>query len=464
MNLQDFYRKFTEILGAEPTNDQHHAISKIGEFLFTQSDNPVFILRGYAGTGKSTLISALSRLLPVFKMKSVLLAPTGRAAKVIAGYSQRPAFTIHRRIYRKSMLAGGIKFSPAPNKQSNTVFIVDEASMIGDTNNEDGNNLLEDLLQFVFSGEDCKLMLVGDIAQLPPVGSNESPALYPSVLRQRFHVSLFGAELKQVVRQSEISGILYNATKIRIGIASDNIDYPKFETATDVQRINGEDLEEALEYSYRTYGAENTLVVCRSNKRANAYNFQIRARIRWQENELSAGDLLMVVKNNYFWLADDSKAGFIANGDALQINKVIKVFDMYGFHFAEATVKMLDYPEEPEMQVILLLNTLTGETPSLPFNEQKKLYEQIAEDYAHEPARKRNALIKSNPHYNALQVKFSYAVTCHKAQGGQWDCVFIDQGFFTRDMLNREYLRWLYTAFTRAKEKIYLVNFSDDFF
>ncbi len=469
MNKDAFVNAFFSGFSFEPTADQQHAVQLLAAFLAEGSEREVFLLRGYAGTGKTRIIAELSQTLPAFKMRSVLLAPTGRAAKVLAGYAKGSAQTIHRKIYRKETSPeGGMVFSQAPNQHKNSLFIVDEASMIGESGAGEGasfNNLLGDLLEYVFSGENCRLMLVGDTAQLPPVGSALSPALDKKYLQSRYSLIVKEAELKQVVRQKEMSGILFNATGLRVQLLENENKFPKLETGTDVLKITGMELEDALNEAYSNFGYEEVLVICRSNKRANAYNQQIRVRIKWQENELSTGDLMMVVKNNYFWLDEKSEAGFIANGDGIELKKVRRIKEVYGFRFAEVLFRLADYPNEPDMDGILLLDTLMAESPALTQQQSKQLFDAVMEDFADEPIKgRRYALLRKNPYYNALQVKFSYAVTCHKAQGGQWPCIFIDQGYFTEDMMNAEYLRWLYTAFTRATEKVYLVNFNERFF
>ncbi len=468
MNKEVFKSTFVSRFLHSLTADQQDFLDRVAVFLQSENTEQVYILRGYAGTGKSRLIATLSQVLPILKMKALLLAPTGRAAKVLSNYAQLPAQTIHRKIYRKELTAqGAVFFGLAPNLHKNTLFIVDEASMIGENMSTEGGmqrSVLEDLLEYVHTGEACKLMLVGDVAQLPPVGSALSPALDKKYLEQKYWLKIMQSELKQVVRQKDVSGILYNATKLRMQLLENPSAFPQLETGVDVIKANGSELEDVLNEAYRKYGYENTLVLCRSNKRANGFNQQIRYRIKWQENELSAGDLMMVVKNNYYWLNEKSGPGFIANGDTVEILKLVKMQEMYGFRFAEVIMKLLDYPDEPDLQATIVIDTLQAESPALTQEQSRRLFEAAMEDYADEPSKGRKfALLKQNPFYNALQVKFSYAVTCHKAQGGQWPCVFIDQGYFTEDMLGEEYLRWLYTAFTRATERVYLVNFSEKF-
>ena len=469
---EQFSSLFTQHLPFEATQDQTVFIKKISDFVFHKEANELFVLKGYAGTGKTTLIGALVNILPSINMKSLLMAPTGRAAKVMSKYSKRPAFTIHSKIYKLAPDAfGNIKFSIQTNKYTNTLFIVDEASMIGDSYESDGNlfggrSLLEDLFSFVYSGENCKLLLVGDTAQLPPVKLEGSPALDIEYLSSSFGMNIDSVELKEVMRQADSSGILINATKLRLQMLEMKSGFPEFEVEgfSDIERLPGSELQEALQQSYTTYGADETIVLCRSNKRANIYNQQIRALIRWQESDISIGDYLMVVRNNYHWLPADSKADFIANGDTVIITRIKKREEMYGFSFADVTLKMIDYEDE-EFDAKIILNSIMSESASLTYDENKKLYESVLADYMEiENKSIRYQKIKKDPYYNALQVKFAYAVTCHKAQGGQWKSVFIEQGYLTDEMMNIEFLRWLYTALTRATEKLYLVNFKDEFF
>lgn len=435
----------------------------------THDEREIMVIKGYAGTGKTNMVAALSKTLPTFKWKSVLLAPTGRAAKVLSNYSERPAQTIHKKIFRKTTTYdGGVQFSLAENLNRHTVFIVDEASMIGlDNPNSDSlyESLLESLLEYVYSGDNCKLILVGDTAQLPPVGSNESPALNIEYLKAAYQFNIKHIELKQVARQQDASGILINATHLRDCIKEEVDEFPKLQLYKDVVRLNGDELEDALNNAYSKYGFNDVLIVTRSNKRANLFNQAVRARIRYMDDDLCGGDLMMVVKNNYFWLDEKSDAGFIANGDSLQIKKITARRELYGFNFAECIVELCDYPDSPEISLNLLLDSVNTETSALTKEQQQYLFEGVMEDVADEPIKgKRMMYLKKSPYFNALQVKFNYAVTCHKAQGGQWPVVFIDQGYLTKEMINTEYLRWLYTAFTRATERVYLMNFSDDFF
>ncbi|NVO01758.1 MAG: AAA family ATPase [Bacteroidetes bacterium] len=458
----------------QPTVGQEELISLLSGFIVSPEENGVFIIKGYAGTGKTTIVGAIVNALPEFKVRSVLLAPTGRAAKVLSNYSGKAAFTIHKKIYRiKSAKDDFFNIALSENLHKNTIFLVDEASMISDAGNANdgglfsGRNLLDDLFEYVFLGGNCKLILIGDTAQLPPVKLEISPALDEKYLKATFNAHIQVFEMKDVVRQSESSGVLMNATSLRNLITSKKGFSPKFDlnNFADIKHISGADLGETLENSYSKYGKDETVVICRSNKRANIYNKQIRSSILYQENELSSGDNMMVVKNNYYWLPEESKAGFIANGDTIKINRVLRIQEMYGFRFADVIASLIDYPDEPDLEVKLLLDTIDSENPALSYDENQRLFNTIMEDYIEIPnKRKRYLELKKNPFYNALQVKFAYALTCHKTQGGQWKSVFVEQGYLTNDMIDTGYLRWLYTAITRATEKLYLVNFNKEFF
>ena len=450
-------------LGHPPTNDQLYAISRLAGFCSVQNKQQIFILKGYAGTGKTSLISALIKSLPAVKLKSILLAPTGRAAKVLSSYSQKQALTIHKRIYKRTEDDfGNSSFFLQENTNPNSIFIVDEASMISTSGSLLSNSdLLKDLIEYVFSATHCKLIFIGDTAQLPPVGMNISPALDEQYFETYFGIKPEIVLLKDVVRQTLESGIYFNATKIRQLIYEGQNIQPEFETNgfSDIHHITGTDLEDELNSAYSKFGEDETIVICRSNKRANLFNQQIRHRIRFTENEINAGDYMMVVKNNYTWLPDDSKAGFIANGEIVEILKVTKMYEQYGLRFADVKLRMVDH-NDPPLDVKIILDTIMIEAPSLSQEQNKNLYSAVVEDLAQiTDKRKKYLSIKKDPHLNALQVKFAYAVTCHKAQGGQWDAVFIDQGYLTKEMINTEYLRWLYTAVTRARKKLYLLNF-----
>ena len=456
--------------GNIPTAQQTEVFALLEKFLDSVNPDECFILKGYAGTGKTTLISALVKVLPKLKLKSVLLAPTGRAAKVISNYSGRKAFTIHKKIYRKKVAASPeMNFVLGDNIMDNTIFIVDEASMISDqVHDYSRQSLLQDLISFVYNGKNCKLMLVGDTAQLLPVGSAISPALNKQFVSDQFQLNVLTYELTDVVRQEKESGILFNATQLRELIRKGEQVFPKFKIRgyRDIFRMTGERLIEGLNYAYDKYGMENTIVICRSNKNANAYNQNIRNRILYREEELSGGDHIMVVRNNYFWLKPEDNSGdFIANGDIARIRKVRRVEEQYGFRFAELVIELLDYPDEEPLSCKVMLDTLYSETPSLSNADNKRFYEAVLEDYMHiENKKHRMEELKKDPYYNALQIKFAFAVTCHKAQGGQWPAVFIDQGYLTDEMLDTEFLRWLYTGVTRSNKELFLVNFSDQFF
>ena len=454
----------------EPTFEQEKTIEKLSEFILSDDDRKVFLLCGYAGTGKTSLISALVRTMEMLERKTVLLAPTGRAAKVFSSYSGKSAHTIHKCIYRQKSIESSTIFTLSENRHTNTLFIVDEASMIpNDGNSMPGSGaLLDDLVEFIYSGHGCSMLLLGDTAQLPPVGETNSPALTESYLHSMF-LKVTSAELKQVMRQADSSGILYNATMLRNRIDDeDAFTLPdiRLKGFDDICGLQGDELIEAIESCYDKAGIEETIILCRSNKRANVYNEGIRRRILYREEELSRGDMLMIVKNNYYWreeLGKEEKSileklDFIANGDMAEIVRVHGTEEMYGFRFADVTLSLVDY-EDCEIDVKILLDTLTSESPSLTREENERLFNAVWEDYPEiRSKRKRLEEIRKSPYYNALQVKYGYAVTCHKAQGGEWKRVFIDQGYITEDMITPEYYRWLYTAVTRASEKLHLVN------
>lgn len=467
MNIRDLIE---QNFGNTPTAQQREVFAMLEKFLSASNAEGCFILKGYAGTGKTTLISALVKVLPKFKLRSVLLAPTGRAAKVISNYSGKKAFTIHKKIYRKKVAASPeMNFVLGDNIMENTLFIVDEASMISDqVHDYSRQSLLQDLISYVYNGKNCKLMLVGDTAQLPPVGSAISPALNKQFVSDQFRLSVFTYELTDVVRQEKESGILFNATKLRELVRKGEEVFPKFQIRgyKDIFRMTGERLVEGLNYAYDKYGMENTIVICRSNKNANAYNQNIRNRILYREEELTGGDHIMVVRNNYFWLKPEDNSGdFIANGDIARIRKVRRIEDQYGFRFADLVIELLDFPDEEPLSCKVMLDTLYSETPSLSNTDNKRFYEAVMQDYMHiENKKLRMEELKKDPFFNALQIKFAFAVTCHKAQGGQWPAVFIDQGYLTDEMLNTEFLRWLYTGVTRSNKELFLVNFSDQFF
>ena len=453
----------------EPTSQQTEVIKQLSEFVENSSSNSLFLLKGYAGTGKTTLVSSLINSLWSVGKKVVLLAPTGRAAKVLSVYSKKSAFTIHKKIYwMRANYQGNTYVTLQDNKHTNTIFVVDEASMIPDASDKGfgGRVLLDDLIEYVYSGVMCKLILIGDTAQLPPIHLDISPALDENLLGITHRKDVYSAELTQVVRQQSTSMVLENATHLRDKISANDFDTPHFKCNSEVVRLDvGMDIQEALEDAYSNSGVEGTVVICRSNKRANLYNQQIRARIRGLEDDISTGDFLMVVRNNYFWLPEGSKAGFIANGDMVEVMRIYEINELYDCRFARISVRLLDYPDEENLECIVLLDTLTSETPAMTYEEYKKLYDEVAKDYADISKRaQRNKEIKQNPYFNALQVKFAYAITCHKSQGGQWENVFVEQGYFTSDMLSKEYFRWLYTALTRTTKKLHLINFKKEFF
>ncbi|WP_456376402.1 ATP-dependent DNA helicase [Lutibacter sp.] len=468
----EFYQEIIEKFPFKPTNSQNILLGKLSEFIFSTNKNALFLIKGYAGTGKTTTISTVVNNLWRAGKKAVLLAPTGRAAKVISGYSNRQAFTIHKKIYfpKKNKL-GGVDFTLQVNKHTNTLFIVDEASMIPDSPSNaklfENGSLLDDLISYVYSGVQCKLILIGDTAQLPPVKLNISPALDSHKLSLNYNKEVTEIELCEVMRQHKDSGILINATELRLILANNGFSNFQFQLGFPdlVRLIDGYDIEDAINTAYDNIGVEDTAFIVRSNKRANQYNQQIRSKIRGQENEISTGDFVMVVKNNYFWLKDTSSdAGFIANGDICEILEIFTIKELYGFRFAEVKLRMIDYPNQKPFETVLLLDTLSTETPSLSYEESNRLYQEVGKDFAHEKSKYKQLLgIKKSKYFNALQVKFSYAVTCHKSQGGQWKTVFIEQPYLP-DGQNIDYLRWLYTAITRAQEKVFLIGFRNEHF
>ena len=472
MKETEFYNLLKKEFPFEPTIKQDLVLQKLSGFLLSDSKDSLFLLKGYAGTGKTTLIGTLVTNLWKVKLKSVLLAPTGRAAKVISNYSGRQAQTIHKNIYYpKKDKSGGVAFQLKQNKHRDTLFIVDEASMIPDAPTEsklfENGSLLDDLMMYVYSGHNCKILFIGDTAQLPPVRLEVSPALDIDKLELGFNKKVEHIELDEVVRQAEDSGILMNATELRESLNDHIYEEFKFRVSgfDDIVRlIDGHEIMDAINDAYHNQGQEESVIILRSNKRANIYNQQIRSRILFQEEELSAGDHLMVVKNNYFWLDNKSEAGFIANGDIIKILEIYAIKELYGFKFAEVKVIMVDYPNQKPFETVLLLDTLTSESPSLTYEESNSLYQEVQKDYASERSNYKRFLgVKNNKYFNALQVKFSYAVTCHKSQGGQWDTVFVEKPYLP-DGINRDYLRWLYTAITRARKKLYLIGFKDESF
>ena len=466
----DFYKELLQKFPFEPTIKQQKLLNELSNFIFDSNNRALFLLKGYAGTGKTTTISTVVNSLWKVGQKAVLLAPTGRAAKVISGYSKKQAFTIHKKIYfPKKQQNGSVDFIIQPNKHTNTIFIIDEASMIPDRPSNaklfETGSLLDDLMNYVYAGKNCKIIFIGDTAQLPPVKLNVSPALEAKTLELEYQKDVTEIELDEVMRQHENSGILANATYLRMLIMNKSTDFQFDLNFPDIIRlIDGYDIEDAINSAYDNIGVEDTAFIVRSNKRANLYNQQIRTKIRGQENEISAGDYVMVVKNNYYWLQDSSEAGFIANGDICEITRLNAIKELYGFRFAEVEVRMIDYPNQKPFETVLILDTLSSESPSLSYEESNKLYQAVKEDFIHEKSKYKQLLaVKNNKYFNALQVKFSYAMTCHKSQGGQWKTVFVEQPYLP-DGIDVEYLRWLYTAITRAEEKLYLIGFKDDYF
>ena len=480
MNIEELKYQILQQFGFPPTPEQAQALDVFVQFMTDSNPHAVMILRGSAGTGKTSLSGAIVRTLRAVRQKVMLLAPTGRAAKVFSLNSGMPAYTIHRRIYREKAFAGvDGQFNLNDNLYTDTLFMVDEASMIanlglGGTTFGSGC-LLDDLIHFVYQGRNDRLLLIGDKAQLPPVGEEESPALSAAML-QGYGLSVYECDLNEVVRQSQQSGILFNATRIRQMITHDDItQLPKirFSGFSDIREMPGAELIEALGDSYHQVGLDDTIVVTRSNKRANIFNQGIRNMVLDREEELESGDMLMIVKNNYYWMEEERKKikeseerkvqsnelpAFLANGDRAKVMKVSRRIELYGFHFATLLLKFPDY-DNYELEATVLLDTLTSEAPALTHDQQEQLFRQIEEDYQDIPLKAdRMKAIRQDPYFNALQVKFAYAVTCHKAQGGQWSHVYVDQGYMTDEMLTPDYIHWLYTAFTRATEMLYLVN------
>jgi len=457
-------------LGYEPTPSQQLLIQKAAEFIHHFDRHQVLLIRGYAGTGKTTMVKAIVETLQMHHLSAVLLAPTGRAAKVLSEYTGKPAYTIHKKIYRQQSSKDGFgRFSLNYNKHQDCIFIVDEASMIANKSSDGGifgsGNLLDDLIEFIFAGKSCKLILLGDTAQLPPIGFDDSPALDKNIIKNYF-LETDDVELTDVIRQQITSGILENATFLRNQIQAAEPPDKLFETSgfKDVIRLSGEELIESISESYNKAGIEETMIICRTNKRANIYNQGIRNKILYREEELSTGDLLMVVKNNYFWLPEGSETEFIANGDIMEVQRIYRYQEQHGLRFADISVRFPDYNLE-DIHVKIIIDTLSLEGPSLNQDQNNRLFQSVYQDYI--DLKKKPAIlkkVKNDPFFNALQVKFSYAVTCHKAQGGQWKDVYLDQGYLPDLQINTEYLRWLYTGMTRSSSKLFLVNFNPKFF
>ncbi len=471
MKKPEFKVLFTNEIGNSIPKQQGELIDALLDFLYEKDAKSVFIVKGFAGTGKTTVLGALVRTFAKINGKTVLLAPTGRAAKVLSGRANKPASTIHRKIYQTTKIAGGgMQTGLIPNLHKNTLFIIDEASMISDysvTNDQiSSRNFLGDIMEYVFMGEGCKLIFIGDVGQLPPVGSEESPALDEKYLEFHYpYCKIATFQLTDVIRQASDSDILFNATQLRNELGGK---YPKLtlHNRADMVRVPGAELIEAIEESYAKVGKENSIIITRSNKSANQYNQQIRNRILWMEEEVSAGELMMVVANNYYWLGEENKdIGFIANGEMIRIKRVLRSEEIYGFRFLNVTLQLTDYENLEPIDAMLLLDTLTLESPNLSRERQKELFFEIEKDFAYiKDKKKRFEAIMATPHFNALQVKYGYAITCHKSQGGQWEHVFVDQGYLTEDKIDKSFLRWLYTAVTRATDKLHLVNFDDSFF
>ncbi|MGB0256328.1 MAG: ATP-dependent DNA helicase [Flavobacteriaceae bacterium] len=471
MSAYDLQSEIKKNSGFPLTHSQELWVGEVSEFVTEKKDDNILILRGYAGTGKSSMIALLVGSLSVVGQRAVLLAPTGRAAKVLSAYSKKKAFTIHKKIYFSNAEGGQVRFRLKNNTHRNTLFIVDESSMIGEDSSGsrifDRGSLLHDLVQYVEGGDNCKLIFVGDTAQLPPVHLMLSPALNPEKLEYEFNKTVPVHELEEVVRQQLDSGILYNATRLREFIASEDASQFIFqmEDFPDVVRLeDGNEFMELLSGALQKDEEDSTVLIVRSNKRANQYNQSIRQRILFLESDLAIGDSLMVVKNNYHWLSEEDPAGFIANGDTLRVQKIHTYKELYGFKFAQVTVQMADYPDQDPFETTLLLDTLHANTASLSQEQSQQLYQKVNEDYAHITSKyKRLQKVKENPYFNALQVKYSYAITCHKSQGGQWREVFVEMPYLPEGP-SVAFYRWLYTALTRAQEKLYLIGFSKDYF
>lgn len=464
-----FVKQIEANFAFQPTAEQAQALEALAAFLLSKQPDSLFLLKGYAGTGKTSLVGALVKTLDQLQQKVVLLAPTGRAAKVFARYAGHPAYTIHKKIYRQRAFSNELdNFALSDNLHQHTLFLVDEASMVANEGLSGAvfgtGRLLDDLVQYVYSGQGCRLLLLGDTAQLPPVGEEESPALSAPML-EGYGLQVSEVQLTRVVRQMDTSGILFNATRLRRMLADGQFfDYPRFRLHgfPDIRRIGGDELIEALSSSYDRVGMDETMVICRSNKRANLYNQGIRNTILYREEELSSGDWLLVAKNNYFWTEGNKEVDFIANGDIAVVRRVRRTRELYGFRFADVSLVFPDY-DDWELDATVLLDTLRSDYPSLSREDSDRLFHTILEDYADLPRKAdRMKKMKADPHYNALQVKYAYAVTCHKAQGGQWSHIYLDQGYLTEEMLTPDYFRWLYTAFTRATEQLYLVNWAKE--
>ena len=464
MNSIEFNKILLRNFKLEPTNDQSLAIESLSDFLFNKTKVSVFLLKGYAGTGKTTLMKTLVDNLHFNKMNFCLLAPTGRAAKVLSKYTKRKSSTIHKKIYYSKVdKSGNFKSTLKTNKIKNTVFIIDEASMISDFSNSNDlfkkKSILNDIIDFADFKTNSKLIFIGDTAQLPPVNQTISPALDSQFLQKTYNLKINEYEISDVVRQTEESGILFNATLIRNSIINSDLEF-KFKKFNDIISLSdGFEIQESIENSFNDIGRENSIIIVRSNKRANQYNQQIRKTILSHDHKVCSGDLLMITKNNYFWTSSDSEIPFLANGDIIEILEIQRIRELYGFEFAEVKIKMVDDNNQPPFDTIIILNTLDSDLPSLSFEQSNLLYHEIQKDYLNIKSKyKRFLKTKENPFFNALHVKFSYAITCHKAQGGQWPVVFIEKPFL-KDGPDIDYMRWLYTAVTRAESKLFLIGF-----
>lgn len=452
----------------EPTAGQLKLFDTMDDFLNPDHSSKVLVLKGYAGTGKTSLIPALVQVLPLFNAKYLLMAPTGRAAKVMSGYTKRSAFTIHKIIFKQvaDPGSGQLRFKRLKNYNRNTVFIVDEASMLSEDDNYGQAGVLTQLMDFVFEHTSNKLILIGDTAQLPPVGQEKSLALDRSFVESKFKKPALEVQLTEVMRQQQDSGILKNATDLRNQLATAQLDI-KFKTQgfNDVYRMTGEKLEDGLRYSYDKFGPEDTMIVCRSNKSAVMFNKHIRLSILYRQDEVEAGDHLMIVRNNYHYVPPNAPSGFLANGDFVWVKKMVNTEEMYGYRFATLELQLIDLPNAEPFEAKVILETLHTNTPALTPEQNKELYFRVLEDYQDITNKKElNEKIREDPYLNALQIKYAYAITCHKSQGGQWKSVFVDQGYLIEEQINREYLRWLYTAITRATKELYLVNFNQKLF
>jgi exodeoxyribonuclease V len=465
-------KSFEELLRSnfkfDPTPSQERLFKSIDAFINDNEERVSFILKGFAGTGKTTFLGSFIKALPKYGWKFQLLAPTGRAAKVMTAYAGRQAQTIHRKIYKQKedSYTGNLVFERQLNKHEGTIFIVDEASMISDAREFGNHGLLHDLMQYVFEGTENKVLFLGDDAQLPPVSMPLSPALDLAHIESFYHTKVYSVTLTDVMRQEQNSGILRNATHLREQLTVEN---PEIRLTTagmkDFYKMTSEKIEDGIRYAYDKYGQENTIMITRSNKNAVLYNRMIRSQINYSESELDMADLLMVVKNNYTILGEESEAGFIANGEFVQVKRMGKEEEMHGFRFQQVTLQLLDYPDEPEFETLIFLDTLYAHTPNLSQEQSKSLYEKVLEDYFWVKSKtERRKLIKQDKYLNALQVKFAYALTCHKAQGGQWKAVFIDQLYLPNQVIDKESIKWLYTAITRGVSEVFLINFQAQFF